>query len=151
MVLDGSLDKTEAPPTADPNADRDGDGFKNEIPTSLVDHLEFYLLNYFNPGTHQQTQLTQKGLKLFNAAGCNSCHIQNLQINRDRRVADVETVYDPVKGIFNNLFSTATAFFTSVNDGSGFPTLKDPNFQPFLSELISESSGGTAGALACDL
>jgi hypothetical protein len=47
-------------------------------------------------------------------------------------VADLETVYDPVKGIFNNLFATANPLFTAVDDGSGFPSLKRPRFQPFL-------------------
>ena len=28
----------------------------NEIPASLVDFMEFYLLNYFKPGLYQQTQ-----------------------------------------------------------------------------------------------
>ncbi len=130
MVLDGSKDRIEAPPAPDVTT-----GI-NEIDAAIVDHLEFYLLNYFKPGLYQQTTSTQNGLNLFNQVGCNSCHIQNLQINRDRRVADVETVYDPVNGIFNNLFSTATAFFHSVDDGSGFPTLKLPNLQPFLVKNI---------------
>ena len=30
-------------------------------------------------------------------------------IRRDRRVADVETVYDPQRGLFNQLFATASA------------------------------------------
>src|SRR5262249_8087410 len=107
MVLDGKLDQIEAPVTADPTADPDGDGRVNEIPASLVDHFEFYLLNYFKPATYQQTVVTQLGRGLFEVIGCAQCHIPDLQINRDRRVADVETVYDPVKGIFNNLFSTA--------------------------------------------
>jgi hypothetical protein len=47
MVLDGSIDQIEAPPTADPLADPDEDRVKNEVPESLVDFLEFYLLNYF--------------------------------------------------------------------------------------------------------
>jgi len=50
MVLDGTLDGIEAPPTTDPAADADGDGMTNEIPESLVDYLEFYLLNYFKAG-----------------------------------------------------------------------------------------------------
>ena len=41
MVLDGSLDQVEGPPTDNPAADPDGDGVVNEIPTSLVDHFEF--------------------------------------------------------------------------------------------------------------
>jgi hypothetical protein len=49
MVLDGAKDKLEGPPTDDPTADPDGDGVTNEIPASLVDFMEFYLLNYFKP------------------------------------------------------------------------------------------------------
>jgi CxxC motif-containing protein (DUF1111 family) len=132
MVLNGSTDAIEAPPTADPLADPDGDGIKNEIPTSLVDFMEFYLLHYFKAGTYQQTPEVEHGRRLFERAQCTSCHIPDLRINRDRRLADVETVYDPVKGIFNNLFATASAFFTTVKDNSGQPGIKVPNGQPFL-------------------
>ncbi len=130
MVLDGSLDRIEAPPGPDVTT-----GI-NEIDTALVDHLEFYLLNYFKPALYKQTENVQSGLSLFNQIGCNSCHIQNLQLNHDRRVADVETVYDPVNGIFNSLFSTVIPLFRVVHDGSGFPTLKKPNLQPFLVKNI---------------
>ena len=58
MVLDGSLDQIEAPPTNDPSADPDGDGVVSEMPESIVDHLEFYLLNYFKPATYEQTNST---------------------------------------------------------------------------------------------
>jgi mono/diheme cytochrome c family protein len=132
MVLDGSLDKVDAPPTADPTADPDGDGIVNEVPSSLVDYFEFYLLNYFKPATYEQTDDTRRGRKLFENIGCATCHMPDLQINHDRRVADVETVYDPVNGIFNNLFATAAPLFSAINDHSGFPTLKQPGFQPFL-------------------
>lgn len=129
MVLDGSLDKVEAPP--------DPDQITNayEIDVALVDHLEFYLLNYFKPGTYQQDASAQHGLKVFNQLGCSSCHVQNLTINRDRRVADINTVYDPVKGIFNTLFAAAVPLFHTVNDGSPFP-LKLPNLQPFFVQNI---------------
>jgi CxxC motif-containing protein (DUF1111 family) len=126
MILDGSVDKIEAPPSADALTK------VYEIDPAAVDHLEFYLLNYFKPGTGQQTTSTQNGLQVFSQIGCASCHIQNLQINRDRRVADVETVYDPVNGIFNSLFATATPLYHSVDDRSGLPPLKLPNLQPFL-------------------
>ena len=132
MVLDGSLDKIEAPPVSDPGADPDGDRVTNELPVSLIDHMEYYLLHYFKPGVYKQTDQTEHGRKMFGKIGCASCHIQNLQIDHDRRVADVNTVYDPVNGNFNNLFATATAFFNSVDDGSGFPALKQPKLQPFL-------------------
>ncbi|MCI0392092.1 MAG: thiol oxidoreductase-like protein, partial [Acidobacteria bacterium] len=49
MVLDGSADPIKPPPAADAMADPDGDGVANEIPASLVDFMEFYLLNYFKP------------------------------------------------------------------------------------------------------
>lgn len=48
----------------------------------------------------------------------------------------METVFDPTRGIFNRLFSTAAATLTEVNDGSGFPALKKSLFQPFLVKNI---------------
>jgi mono/diheme cytochrome c family protein len=136
MVLDGALDQIEAPPTDSDIADPDHDGVGNEIPTSLVDFMEFYLLNYFKPALYQQTDETERGRKTFNQLGCAQCHIPDLQINRDRRVADVETVFDPERGIFNRLFATANPLFNSVDDQSGFPTLKQPKLQPFLVKNI---------------
>jgi hypothetical protein len=132
MVLDGTLDQIEAPPTADPTADPDDDGVVNEIPASLVDHLEFYLLNYFKPATYEQTPHTTRGRRIFERIKCTGCHIPDLQINRDRRVADVETTFDPAKGIFNGLFATATPLHDTVNDGSSFSPLQPPREQPFL-------------------
>jgi len=58
--------------------------------------------------------------------------MSNLQINHDRRVADVETVYDPVQGIFNNLFATAGALINVIDDGHGLPPLKQPQGNSFL-------------------
>jgi len=136
MVLDGSADKIDAPPTDDPAADPDGDGVTNEIPSSLVDFLEFYLLNYFKPAIYEQTAATNLGRKLFDRIGCASCHISDLQINHDRRVADVETVFDPANGILNNLFATATPLIDPVGDGTAFPALKHPKLQPFLVKNI---------------
>lgn len=132
MVLDGSLDSLKAPPTADPGADPDADGVPNEAPESIVDHLEFYLLNYFKPGLGRQDALTQRGRFVLQAAGCTGCHVPDLIIDHDRRVADVQTVYDPAHGIFNRLFATATALFEPSDDGSGFPTLKRPRGGSFV-------------------
>ena len=132
MVLDGSLDRIEAPPVSDPGADPDGDGINNELPTSLIDHEEFYLLHYFKPGLYKQTEATRKGRRLFDRIGCASCHVADMLIEHDRRVADLDTVYDPVRGNLNNLFATATAFLHVVDDGSGFPSIKVPNGGPFL-------------------
>jgi mono/diheme cytochrome c family protein len=136
MQLDGSTDQIEAPPTDSATADPDQDGITNEIPTSLVDFMEFYLLNYFKPALYQQTETTRHGQRLFVRSGCAACHVPDLQLNRDRRVADVETVFDQQRGIFNNLFATASPLFTTVNDNLGFPTLKQPRLQPFLVQNI---------------
>jgi hypothetical protein len=126
MVLDGSLDSIDAPPAPDPISGR------YEIDPAVVDHVEFYLLNYFKPGTGRQDPTTDLGRRKFNAIGCNACHISNLQINHDRRVADVETAYDAVRGIFNNLFATAAPHINVIDDGHGFPPLKQPQGNPFL-------------------
>jgi hypothetical protein len=132
MVLDGSIDQIEAPPTANPTADPDGDGVANEMPESLVDFIEFYLLNYFTPTQYEQTHKTEKGRSVFMAMGCGKCHIPDLQIDHDRRVANVETTFDPVNGIFNSLFATATTTFITQDDGSGFSPLKLPGLSPYL-------------------
>jgi hypothetical protein len=132
MVLDGSLDKVEKPVAADENDDPDGDGVRNEIPTSIVDFMEFYLLNYFKPATYQQTPTTSVGRAAFVLIGCASCHMPNLTIDHDRRVANVETAFDPTRGIFNRLFATASLQITQTDDGSGFPTLKRPAGAPFV-------------------
>lgn len=125
MVLDGSLDKLSAPPPPDVENG-------NEIDPALVDYLEFYLLNYFTPAHGQQNETTKLGRKIFNSIGCASCHIANLMIRHDRRVADVETRYDPTKGVFNKLFATVVPLYVTKDDGSGFPVLKQPAGKPFL-------------------
>ena len=132
MVLDGALDKIEPAPTADPAADPDDDGVTNEVPTSLVDYLEFYLLNYFKPATYQRGEEALRGGRLLARVGCTECHVRNLRIDHDRRVADVQTLYDPARATFNSLFSTATPLVSTRDDGSGFPPLKVPLGQTFL-------------------
>ena len=126
MVLDGSKDKIEAPPPPD---EENG----NEVDPAIVDHLEFYLLNYFKPGHSEQNQITDQGRRVFSKVGCASCHVPDLSINHDRRVADVETSYDPAKGgFFNRLFATATPLYYTKDDGSGYPALKLPLGNPFV-------------------
>jgi mono/diheme cytochrome c family protein len=125
MVLDGSKDKISAPPQPDA---QNG----NEIDPSIVDHLEFYLLNYFKPGHGAQSVATDNGRRVFTRIGCASCHVADLTINHDRRVADLETAYDPVNGVFNSLFSTATSLYYTKDDGSGQPALKLPLGNSFV-------------------
>jgi hypothetical protein len=154
MVLDGTLDQIEAPPTIDPTADPDGDGVTNEVPISLVDYLEFYLFNYLKPGTYDQASrvvashggrefsedspdATQPvGLHLMERLECTTCHIPHLSLVRDHRVADVETTFDPDKGGFNGLFATATPLHSTADDGQGLPTLKRPLLGSFLVKNI---------------
>lgn len=132
MVLDGSLDKLEAPRAKDTSADPDDDGVSNEIPTSLVDFMEFYLMNYFKAGTGEQTTGTVAGRGLFNEIGCATCHVPSLPVDHDRRVADVETAFNPDRGVFNRLFATAAGLFSQLDDRSGFPSLKRANRRAFV-------------------
>jgi len=132
MVLDGAQDVIEAPRAKDATDDPDDDGISNEIPTSLVDFMEFYLLNYFKPALGEQTVRTATGRAIFKDIGCAACHVPNLTLNRDRRVADVETVFNPEQGVFNRLFATASGRFVEENDGSGYPTVKRPSGGSFV-------------------
>jgi mono/diheme cytochrome c family protein len=125
MVLDGSKDKISPPPAPDPENG-------NEIDAAIVDHLEFYLLNYFKAGHSQETTVTDRGRVVFSTIGCSSCHIADMTINHDRRVADVETNYDPVNGVFNTLFATANTLDYTKDDGRGYPVLKLPLGNSFL-------------------
>jgi hypothetical protein len=131
MVLDGTQDRLEGPPATHPDEDPDQDGITDEIPRSLVDYLEFYLLNYFKPATYEITPGVTKGRKLFDRIGCGACHVADLRIDRDRRVADVETAYDVERGRFNHLFATATPLFTAVDDGTPHPPIKQPKLASF--------------------
>lgn len=123
MVLDGRVDFIENAPIQSPEVDSDNDGVVNELPVSIVDFMEYYLLHYFKPATGKPSQEATLGRILFTQIGCASCHVPNLTIDRDRRVADVETRYDPVQGNpLNNLFATATL---SVVPDPAVPALMD--------------------------
>ncbi|MBI1827192.1 MAG: hypothetical protein HY287_08840 [Planctomycetes bacterium] len=132
MVLDGTKDDIQAPPAASETDDPDGDGVVNEIPTSIVDYMEFYLLNYFKPALYEQTSDVTKGKKLLQDIGCTQCHIPDLLINHDRRVADVDTTFAASDPGFNRFFATAAERFHEQNDRSGLPTLKRPNGESLL-------------------
>jgi di-heme oxidoreductase (putative peroxidase) len=132
MVLDGGLDAIGPPPAGD---SQNG----NEIDPAVVDHLEFYLLNYFKPAHSRLNDTTRLGRLVFNGIGCASCHVANLTVNHDRRVADVETVYDPEHGVFNSLFATASPLFVVKDDGSGQPVLKLPAGSAFaVKDIFSD-------------
>ncbi len=131
FVYDPELDTFERPPVCDEVTDGDGDGVVAEVDPALLDHMEFYLLNYFKPGTYKEDRGTRIGRRLMDQIRCTSCHVPDLVINEDRRVADVETAYDPVNGIFNEMFATASARFVEVADGDAFPKVT-PEKQPFL-------------------
>jgi len=129
MVLDGALDAIEGPPASSPTDDPDGDGKVNEIPTSIVDFMEFYLLNYFKAGNNFDglSHDAADGRNQLNNLGCTGCHVATMSINHDRRVADFETVFDATRGNpFNRLFATATTLFNVIDDHTGLPTLKTP-------------------------
>jgi len=58
--------------------------------------------------------------------------VPDLPIKHDRRVADLETAFDSERGIFNGLFATAVPLFTTVDDNSGMPSVKQPKGGSFL-------------------
>ena len=126
MVLSGSRDRFDPPPAASPSDDPDHDGAVDEVPVSVVDAMEFYLLNYFKPGLDRQTPETAAGFESFRQIGCGTCHVDDFFVNHDRRVADVRTTHDPERGngVYNSYYAEARARFTTNDDGSGHPSLK---------------------------
>src|SRR5262249_56142978 len=126
MVLDGTRDAIERPATADPTADPDDDGVMDEVPESLVDFMEFYLLNYFRAAEYKQTRQTARGRRVFARLGCDGCHVPDLEIEHDRRVADVDTRYDPMRGGFNTPFATPTPPNPSADHLNRLPPPKPP-------------------------
>lgn len=132
MVLDPSLDAIQVPVAEDPSADPDEDGVTNEVPAAILDYFEFYLLNYFKPATDEQNVATAFGRRLLSGLGCTSCHVPDHTIEADRRVADVETLYDRSRGIFNTLFATAAPLHRSEVDNPALPPLKRPVLGSFV-------------------
>jgi hypothetical protein len=121
MVFDPALDKVKRPPTCDAADDADHDGVADELDPAIIDYTEMYLLNYFRPGIGKTTARTSEGLSLMRAIGCMSCHVQNFRIAHDRRIADVDTRYDPDRGVFNRLYAIATPIYDTIEDGSAYP------------------------------
>ena len=121
MVLDGGTDNIEGPPSG-----------PTEIDPAVVDHLEFYLLNYFKAARGEVTHEARQGEQTMERIGCTRCHVPTFRLARDRRVADVETVFDPERGNLNRLFATATSLFTASQDVPGLPTVKHPARGQFI-------------------
>jgi len=130
MVFDPALDTIKRPQTCDPTDDADHDGVVDEIDPAVLDYAEIYLLNYFKPGIGKTTARTEQGRELMESSRCLSCHIETFRLTRDRRVADVDTRYDPARGIFNHLYATAATLVDVVDDGDPYPKLV-PKRQPF--------------------
>jgi CxxC motif-containing protein (DUF1111 family) len=76
------------------------------------------------------------GRKAFELIGCAKCHIPNLLIVRDRRVADVDTVFDPDSGNFNRLFATALVLLANPSSLGQDGVAKMPAYQPFVVKNI---------------
>lgn len=135
MVFDPALDTIKRPAICDPAEDGDHDGIANEIDPAVLDYTEFYLLNYFRPGIGKTTVRSAEGRALMQSSRCLTCHVASFRITHDRRVADVDTRYDPVRGIFNRLYATATTLIDSIDDGDEYPRLA-PKRQPFTVENL---------------
>ena len=132
MVLDGTKDDIEAPPVSSTSEDGDGDGVTNELDVALVDHMEFYLLNYFKPARGKIDNDVLAGEIMMGQFRCTNCHIKDLTIRKDRRIADVETAFNATSGNpFNRLFATASLRLTE-QAGSGSPSIKNPSLQSFI-------------------
>jgi Di-haem oxidoreductase, putative peroxidase len=132
MVLDGALDVLDPPPVASASEDGDDDGVVDEVDPALIDYQEFYLLNYFRPGRYEPyPTASRQGRHVFEEIGCALCHRPNFEVQRDRRVADVETAYDPEQNGFNGLFATARARVKEVEDHPVLPPQQRPAHRRF--------------------
>jgi cytochrome c553 len=130
MVLSGSIDDIEIAPVGGATEDGDLDEAVDEIPESIADFEEFYLLHYFKAATQvtpTNSAAVTMGRATFTAIGCTSCHRATLTINNDRRIADLETNFSDFNPMmpatsgnpFNRMFANAATFFVEVTDVPG--------------------------------
>ena len=143
MLLSGSIDKIEIAPVGSITTDGDADGITDEIPESIVDFEEFYLLHYFKAGTQitpTNSSAVTMGRATFTAIGCVTCHKPTFTIASDRRVADLETNFSDFNPMapttsgnpFNRMFAVASLFLTVTDDMTGLPTLKRHSNHSFV-------------------
>ena len=142
MLLSGSIDDIESPPVGSEGEDGDGDGIVNEVPTAIVDHLEFYLLKLLQAWVARRKHARRQRpaptcCHQQRAAAVHSHRLRGLPRARlaDRPRPPCRRCGDgvhPGEAGFNHLFATAVPRFDTVDDDSGFPTLKNPQRQPFL-------------------
>jgi hypothetical protein len=131
MVLDGRVDEIEKAPV------EQGDIGTINQRTAMIDFMEFYLLNYFKAGLGPVTSNANNGYGVFLQIGCADCHKPNLTINRDRRVADVETRFDATNGNpFNRMFATAAPLLANPSSIGQAGVAKVPAFGSFTVENI---------------
>jgi hypothetical protein len=65
MELSGKEDVFQGPPVQNSQQDGDNDGVVNDVPTSIVDFEERYLLNYFPAARGEITDEVAHGRKRF--------------------------------------------------------------------------------------
>ena len=132
MVLNGATDLVQEKPRQQ-RVGRSGSRRQGQRDSHLAGRfhgvLSIQLLQARYLSAHEQCA---DRTELLVQIGCTACHIPNLVINRDRRVADVETSYDPNRGIFNSLYAVASLLVSENDDGSGHPTIKVPNRNSFM-------------------
>ena len=133
MVLDGSLDHIEpaaAPPTPRPTWTTTASSTRSRRASSTI--MEFYLLNYFKPATYRGARKRSKVGACWRGSDAPSATCRNLPIDHDRRVADVETAYDPDRGSSTACSRRQPRSSRRATMAAAFPTIKTPLGGAFL-------------------
>ena len=86
--------------------------------------------------TGEPSAEARQGRRLMQEIGCTVCHVPSLGIKRDRRVAEVETVFNPAQGHFNRLFATANLRLANPSSVGQAEVAKVPAMQPFAVQNI---------------
>lgn len=69
--------------------DPDRDGVMEELTEGDMDLIEFYQLNHPSPAEICVTPMQKRGKQVFNEVGCASCHVQDWNVEADRRSFDL--------------------------------------------------------------